>query len=70
MVRRLPTVANPRLDWRNPAMPVIRDYRMSNGERKTEVEPDYEQRYREHLVYTSTHPNYRTDPTYDLKRKR
>lgn len=59
-----------RPDWRDPDMPVQRDYRMGNGERKTEVDPAYESRYRAHLLSTSVQPGWREDPTYELKRKK
>ncbi len=55
-------------DWRNPFMPVYRDYRMGNGEAKTEIDPDYERRYREHLMASSAHPGWREDPTYNLRK--
>lgn len=35
-----------RLDWRDPDMPVIREYKMANGEVVNLVDPDYERRYR------------------------
>ena len=63
-------VPDNRPDWRDPEMPVIRDYRMANGTRKTEVDPDYEHRYREMLVSTSDNPSWRDDPTYNMKRKK
>ncbi len=59
-----------RPDWRDPDMPVLRKYRMGNGSTKTEVDPDYEHRYREHLMQVSEHPNYRDDPTYNLNRRK
>jgi len=59
----------PRLDWRDPNMPVIRDYKMADGTTKTEVDPDYERRYREYRVQTSTEPSFRHDPTYNARRK-
>lgn len=59
-----------RLDWRDPQMPVLRDYRMGNGERKTVVDPDYEQRYRAMLMQSNNAIPYTRDPTYDMKRKR
>ena len=68
-MRRKPQPSLPRLDWRDPAMPVIRDYRMANGGRKTEVDPDYERRYREHLVEAAVQPSYRSDPTYNMRRR-
>lgn len=61
-----------RPDWRDPNMPVMRDYTMGDGSTKTIVDQDYERRYREHLLslHDDTHPNYRDDPTYDLKKQR
>lgn len=59
-----------RLDWRDPAMPVLRDYRMGDGTRRTVVDPDYEHRYREILIATSIQPDYRSDPTYNLRKDR
>jgi hypothetical protein len=51
-------------------MLVIRDYKMADGTTMTMIEPDYERRYREHLMQTTAHPNYKLDPTYDLKKQR
>lgn len=59
-----------RPSWRDPNLPCIRAYKMGNGERRTEVDPDYERRYREMLMETSTHPGWKNDPTYDLKKQR
>lgn len=70
MKRRRQQTPEARLNWRDAAMPVLRDYRFGNGERKTVIDPDYERRYREMLVETSTNPEWNNDPTYDLKRKR
>ncbi len=53
----------------DPTMPVIRDYLMPNGTRRTLVDPDYEQRYRNHLMQSNPAPNWRNDPTYNLRRK-
>jgi hypothetical protein len=50
-------------------MPVIRDYVMGDGSRRTTVDPDYERRYREYLMSTSAQPDYHRDPTYHLARK-
>ena len=55
-----------RPSWHNP--PVIRNYRMGDGSVKTEVDPDYERRYREMLMQTSAHPSWKADPTYNLKK--
>lgn len=59
-----------RPSWRDPAMPVLRDYLMADGTRKTLVDPDYERRFREHLMSTTTHPTYSDDPTYYLNRRK
>lgn len=65
--RRLPP--DTRLDWRDPNMPVLRNYLMANGETKTQIDADYEHRYRAHSVATSNYPSWRDDPTYNSKRK-
>jgi hypothetical protein len=59
-----------RLSWRDPNMPVLRDYVMGDGSVKYIVDPDYEHRYRAMLMETSAHPSYKLDPTYDLKKQR
>jgi hypothetical protein len=52
-----------------PFLPCIRDYRMGDGSRKSEVDPEYESRYREHLMQTTPHPTWKSDPTYHMKWK-
>lgn len=64
--RRLPPDTRP--NWRDPNMPVIRDYRFGNGTRKTDIDPDYERRYREMLMSTSVQPTFDKDPTYNLRK--
>lgn len=59
-----------RPSWRDPAIPVLRDYKMADGTKRTIIDPDYERRYREMLMQTSAHPHYKLDPTYDLKKQR
>ena len=59
-----------RPNWRDPNLPCIRDYRMGDGTRLTEVDPDYERRYREMLMETTDHPNWRNDPTYNLRKSK
>lgn len=66
--RKLPPDTRP--DWRDPALPCIRDYRFGNGERRTEIAPDYERRYREMLMETTTQPDWKSDPTYHLRKDR
>ena len=58
----------PRLDWRDPNMPVLREYRMPNGKLLPSIDPAYESRYREHLLNTSAQPLWTHDPTYNLRR--
>lgn len=64
----------PRLDtrfnWRDPNMPVMRDYVMRDGSRKNVIDPDYEHRYREHMMNAAPHPNWRSDPTYNLRKRK
>lgn len=59
-----------RLSHHDPFMPVIRDYKMSDGSRKTLVDPDYEHRYREMLMNFSDNPSWKNDPTYDMRKQR
>lgn len=59
-----------RLDWRDPNMPVLREYRMGDGSVKHLVDPNYEQRYRDMLVHSASTPSWRDDPTYNLKRQK
>lgn len=62
-----------RLDWRDPEMPVWRNYKMRDGSTKGWVDPDYERRFREHRMEVSQVmqdvPDWRSDPTYNLRRK-
>jgi hypothetical protein len=57
-----------RLDWRDPKMPVLREYHFV-GETKTIIDPDYESRYR---AYCMEQPgdDWRYDPTYNMRRKK
>lgn len=57
-----------RLSWRDPQMPVLRDYTMGDGKKKEVVDQDYERRYREHLMETTKYLHYKDDPTYNLRR--
>lgn len=59
-----------RPSWRDPNMPVFRNYRMADGTTRTLVDPDYEHRYREMLMATSIQPDYHRDPTYHLRKDR
>jgi len=68
MIRRQRPIP-PYFDWRDPNMPVLRDYKFANGTRRTEIDPDYERRYREHLLNSTAQPHYKDDPTYNLRRK-
>lgn len=64
---RLPPDTRP--SWRDPNLAVVRNYRMGDGTLRTEVPADYERRYREMLMATSIHPDFKHDPTYNMKRK-
>lgn len=68
--RRRPPPPDTRPNWRDPNLPCIRDYRMGNGERKIEIDPDYEHRYRAHMMEAAPHPSWRNDPTYNMKKDR
>lgn len=57
------------LDWRDPSMPVIRHYKFPNGRVRIEVDPEYEQRLRQHYLEASPVDDYYNDPTYNLRRK-
>jgi hypothetical protein len=59
-----------RLDWRDPDMPVIRNYKMNDGSVRVEVDPDYEHRYREHMISAALQPSWKQDPTYNLRRRK
>lgn len=60
---------DPRPSWNMKHLPCIRNYLMKDGNRLIEVDPDYESRYRAHLLSTAVQPDWRTDPTYNLNRK-
>lgn len=62
--------ADHRLSWRNPAMPVIRKYKMGDGTLREAVDPDYEQRYREMLMQTTAQPDWKHDPTYHMNKRK
>jgi len=59
-----------RLRWDAPDLPCIRAYRMASGELRTEIDPEYERRYREHMLQNADQPDWRKDPTYNLRRKK
>lgn len=62
--------ADLRPSWRDPNLPCIRAYRFGDGTTKTEVDPSYEQRYREMLMQTSAQPEYKNDPTYHMDKRK
>lgn len=70
MPRSRPLPPNTRLDWRDPKMPLVREYRFLNGKAMTEVPPEYEQRYRAHQLQATSNPRYLDDPTYNLRRRK
>lgn len=59
---------NTRPRWFDPNLPCIRNYRMGDGTKRVEVDPEYERRYREMLMETSAHPSHRYDPTYNMRK--
>ena len=64
-----PKTPLPRMNWRDPNMPVIRDYTMANGTKKVEVDPDYERRYREFMMGQFNGDYWKSDPTYNARKK-
>lgn len=70
MPRRQRKTPDTRPDWRDPDMPVLRDYAMRDGSKKVIVDPDYERRYRAHMIETAPFENWRNDPTYELRKRR
>lgn len=69
MTKRRPS-PDTRPHWSDPDLPAIRNYKMGDGTTKTEVDPDYEAKYRKHLLQTSPEPDYKHDPTYELRKRR
>lgn len=59
-----------RPSWRSPSLPCIRNYTFGDGTTKTEIPPDYERRYREHLLEISDAPDYKSDPTYHMSKRK
>lgn len=57
-------------DPSSPSMTVIRRYRMPDGTIREIIDPEYERRYREHLLSTSANPTWRNDPTYNMRKKK
>ena len=51
-------------------MPVSRNYLFQDGTIMTSADPEWERRFREHLMKTLTDPEWRNDPTYNMRRKR
>ena len=49
-------------------MPVVRTYKMGDGTTRTDIDPDYERRYREFLMESTPHPDYKDDPTYHMRK--
>jgi hypothetical protein len=66
-MRRRPPDTRPR--WNDPDLPCVRDYKMRDGKRVTEVDADYERRYREFMMETGVELHFRHDPTYNMRRK-
>ncbi len=58
-----------RPDWRDPNMPVTRDYVFADGSKVTSVDPEYERRLHEHHMRIPNVPHFSADPTYNLRKK-
>lgn len=43
---------------------------MPNGTRRTEVDPDYERRYHEHMMNSAAQPSYKDDSTYNMRKQK
>ena len=69
-MKRRPLPPDTRPDWRDPDMPCVRTYTMTNGSILSVVDADFERRFREHLMQVSVQPHFLSDPTYNLKRKK
>ena len=67
-MRRTNLPSAPCPNWRDPDMPVLRTYHMADGTLRTVIDPTYEQRYRTHLLSTTSQPAWHRDPTYNLRR--
>lgn len=66
--RKLPPDTRP--DWRDPAMPLCRNYTFANGRKVTEVPPEFEQEWRQICMQRNSMPEWRDDPTYNLRKDR
>lgn len=61
-----------RPDWRDPNMPVIRKAKLSDGTSKVvELSPEEEQAFAQRRLALADIlvPDFRSDPTYNLRRK-
>jgi len=71
MRRRKPLPPDTRPDWRDPNMPVCRNYTMRDGTKKLLADPDWEQEYRTWtLERTPAAQHWSNDPTYNLRKPR
>jgi len=70
MPRRRQLPPDNRPDWRDPNMPCYRNYRFGNGIVQEFVDPEYERRYRSHMISSADQPGWRNDPTYNLRKPR
>jgi len=66
MKRKL--VSDKRLNWRDPDMPVLR---LNSSHQMIEVDPEYIHSYYDRKMRSPDNiaPNWRHDPTYDMKKK-
>jgi len=69
MRRRKRLSPNPNaLDWRDPQMPLVRDYTFRSGAKLTEVTPEFEQEWRQICMERNAAPEWRDDPLYNARR--
>lgn len=59
-----------RPSWRDPNLPVQRNYLLRDGRQLTSVTPEFETEFRKFLMETTAQPSWKNDPTYDLRRKK
>lgn len=68
--RKLPP--DKRLNWRDPDMPIIRTGIINGVFQTAEIAPQHVQQYYQIKLQRNIdiEPNWRVDPTYDLKKKK
>lgn len=69
MPRRQPYRSPDGADWRDPDMPLVRNYLFSNGTVLNTVDKEFEQAWRARCMEMNAASSWRNDPTYHSKRK-